>query len=56
VTAGDLEGYVHVLARETGEFAARASTDGSPVRAAPLRLPEGFLVQTQGGGLYALAL
>jgi len=56
VVAGDLEGYVHVLARETGEFAARASTDGSPVRAAPLRLPEGFLVQTQGGGLYALAL
>ncbi len=56
VVVGDLQGYVHVLARETGAFAARASTDGSPVRAAPLRLPEGFLVQTQGGGLYALAL
>ncbi len=56
VVVGDLEGYVHVLARETGEFAARASTDGSPIRAAPLRLPEGFLVQTVDGGLYAMAL
>jgi outer membrane protein assembly factor BamB len=55
VVVGDLQGYVHVLARETGAFAGRAATDGSAVRAAPLRLPEGFLVQTQGGGLYALA-
>ena len=56
IVIGDLQGYVHMLARETGAFTSRASTDGSPVRAAPLRLPEGFLVQTQGGGLYALAL
>jgi len=35
---------------------ARFATDGSPVRAAPLRLPAGFLVQTAGGGLFALSL
>ncbi len=56
IVLGDLEGYVHVLTRESGAFAGRVATDGSPVRAAPLRLPEGFLVQTQGGSLYALAL
>jgi outer membrane protein assembly factor BamB len=56
VAAGDLQGYVHFMARESGAFLARAATDGSPIRAAPLKLPEGFLVQTQGGGLYALTL
>lgn len=56
IVLGDLQGYVHVLARDSGAFVARAATDGSPVRAAPLRLPGGFLVQTQGGSLYALAL
>jgi len=56
IVLGDLRGYVHVLSRETGAFVARAATDGSPVRAAPLRLPGGFLVQTQDGSLYALAL
>jgi len=54
VALGDLQGYVHFLARESGAFVARAATDGSAVRAAPQRLTEGFLVQTQNGGLYAL--
>ena len=56
VAAGDLQGFVHFMARESGAFLARAATDGSPIRAAPLRLPGGFLVQTQAGGLYALTL
>jgi len=55
IAVGDLEGYVHFLARETGAFVARQSTDGSPVRAAPVALPAGLLVQTQAGGLFALA-
>ena len=54
VALGDLQGYVHFLARESGAFIARIATDGSAVRAAPQRLAEGFLVQTQNGGLYAL--
>jgi outer membrane protein assembly factor BamB len=56
VAVGDLQGYIHFLARESGAFLARMATDGSPVRAAPVKLPEGFLVQTQAGGLYALTL
>ncbi|HUQ73675.1 MAG TPA: outer membrane protein assembly factor BamB [Burkholderiales bacterium] len=55
VAVGDLEGYVHFLARETGAFVARYSTDGSPVRAAPRAIPGGLLVQTQNGAVYALA-
>ena len=56
VAMGDVQGFVHFMARESGAFLARQPTDGSPVRAAPIRLPEGFLVQTQNGGLYALNL
>ena len=54
VAVADLEGYVHLLSREDGAFAARLATDGSPVRAQPLPLDSGFLVQTRNGGLYAL--
>jgi outer membrane protein assembly factor BamB len=55
IALGDFQGYVHLLARESGAFTGRASTDGSPVRAAPIAVPGGFVVQTQGGTLYALA-
>ena len=55
VAVGDLEGYVHFLARETGAFVARFATDGTAVRAAPRLIPGGLLVQTQNGALYALA-
>jgi outer membrane protein assembly factor BamB len=56
VALGDLQGYVHFLSREGGGFVARFATDGSPVLAAPLRLPGGLLMQTKNGGLYALSL
>ena len=56
VAVGDLQGYVHFLSRESGAFVARIATDGSAIAAAPVKLPEGFLVQTQNGGLYALNL
>lgn len=55
IAVGDLEGYVHFLARDSGAFVARHATDGSAIRAAPLRLPAGFLVQTANGGLFALS-
>ena len=56
VAVGDLQGYIHFLARESGAFLARVATDGSPVRTRPVKLPDGFLVQTQSGGLFALTL
>lgn len=55
IAVGDLEGIVHLLARDSGAFVARADTDGSAVRAAPRPGAQGFLVQTQAGGLFALA-
>jgi len=56
VAVGDFEGHVHFLARESGAFIARHSTGGGAVRAAPLALPSGVLVQTQNGTLVALGL
>ena len=56
VVFGDLQGYVHFVARDSGAFLARAATDGSKIRAAPVRLPGGVLVQTLNGGLYFLSL
>ena len=55
VVVGDIEGYVHFLARETGTFTARYATGEGAIRAAPLALPSGVLVQTQSGGLHVLA-
>jgi outer membrane protein assembly factor BamB len=55
VVVADFEGYVHLLSRETGAFVTRTSTDGSAVRAAPVAIPGGFVVQTVSGDLYALA-
>lgn len=54
VAVADYQGVVHLLRREDGSFAARATTDGGAVRAEPVRFGTGFLVQTANGGLYAL--
>ncbi|MCK9389668.1 MAG: outer membrane protein assembly factor BamB [Sulfuritalea sp.] len=54
VAVADYQGVVHLLRREDGAFAARAATDGSAVRAEPVRFGAGLLVQTANGGLYAL--
>ncbi|MBI4292703.1 MAG: outer membrane protein assembly factor BamB [Betaproteobacteria bacterium] len=54
VAVGDIQGYVHFLARDDGSFIGRAATDGSPIQANPVRLEVGFVVQTRSGGLYAL--
>jgi len=58
VVVGDLEGFVHFLSRDSGAFVGRFVGRGDgPVRVAPLALPSSaLLVQTEEGGLYALAL
>ena len=56
VIVGDFQGYVHVLDGDTGQFAARISTDGSPVMGAPLRFGKGVVLQTQDGSLYAITV
>jgi outer membrane protein assembly factor BamB len=55
IAVGDLQGYVHLLARDSGAFVGRVATDGSAVRVPPVASASGFLVQTSGGTLYALA-
>jgi outer membrane protein assembly factor BamB len=57
VVVGDLQGYVHVLSRDDGSFAARMATDGSAINAPPVALDMAtFLVQTRNGGVYAISL
>jgi outer membrane protein assembly factor BamB len=56
VAVGDFDGYVHFLARDTGAFVARFSNLYGAIRVAPLALPNGVLVQTESGVLYALSL
>lgn len=54
---GDFEGYVHLLAREDGSFAARIATDGSAIIAPPVALDlTSFLVQTRNGGVFAITV
>ena len=55
VAVGDFEGEVHFLSRDSGSFVTRFSARGGPVRAAPMALADGILVQTQSGGLFALS-
>jgi outer membrane protein assembly factor BamB len=55
VAVADFQGYVHLLGREDGAFAARLATDGAAVLGEPRRLADGLLVQTRNGGLFALA-
>ncbi len=57
VVVGDLEGYVHLLSRDDGSFAARIATDGSAIRAPPIGLDAtSFLVQTRAGGVFAITV
>jgi outer membrane protein assembly factor BamB len=57
VVVGDFEGYVHLLSREDGSFAARIDTDGSAINAPPIALDAtSFLVQTRGGGVFAITV
>lgn len=56
LVVGDYQGYVHVLSRDDGSFAARASTDGSRIRGPMLALDRGFVVQTANGGVYAFKI
>ena len=54
VVLGDVEGLVHLLSRDTGQAVGRQATDGSRIYAAPVRILDGYLVQTANGGLYAV--
>lgn len=56
IVVGDDQGNVSVLRNYDGVVLARASTDGSPILTAPQSLPDGFMVQTRDGGLFAFSI
>ncbi|MCR4303365.1 MAG: outer membrane protein assembly factor BamB [Gallionella sp.] len=56
VVVGDFEGYLHGLSREDGSLAARIKLEGGAIKAAPLQMDNGLLVQTRGGEIYSLSI
>jgi outer membrane protein assembly factor BamB len=57
VAVGDLEGYIHILDKETGTFLGRIQLDEEPVMRRLVEFETGkFLAQTRNGGLYAIAI
>jgi outer membrane protein assembly factor BamB len=54
---GDFDGYVHLLSRDDGDFAARIKTGGSGIMPQPVALGDSAaLFQTRSGGLYAVSI
>lgn len=53
LVVGDIEGYVHWVNKEDGEFVARVKIDDSPVLAAPITMNNTVYVYSQGGTLSA---
>jgi outer membrane protein assembly factor BamB len=53
VVFGDGEGYLHFLARDSGETLARLATDGSAVATQPALAGSTLLVVTKNGGVFA---
>ena len=57
VAVGDLEGYIHILDKETGAFLGRIQLDEEPVMRRMVEFETGkFLAQTRNGGLYAISI
>jgi outer membrane protein assembly factor BamB len=54
VVVGDLEGYVHWLRKEDGQFVARVRIDSDGIVAAPVATPFAVYVYGSGGELAAL--
>jgi outer membrane protein assembly factor BamB len=53
IVVADSLGNVTLIRRDNGSIVARSSTDGTPILSRPAPLPNGFVVQTRSGGLYA---
>ena len=51
----DIEGYVHLVATRTGNYAGRLATDGSPPTNQPIAQGAGIVWQSASGTVYALS-
>jgi len=57
VAVGDLEGYIHIMDKESGKFLGRTRLDDEPVMRKLVEFETGkFLAQTRNGALYAIAI
>jgi len=56
VVVGDLQGFVHFLSPDSGEFLARTEVGGGAIVARPQQWADGVVVQSQGGTVALLAL
>jgi outer membrane assembly lipoprotein YfgL len=53
LAVGDLQGFVHLIAREDGRALGRLATDGTAIVAAPVLVGQTLVVVTRGGGVFA---
>lgn len=53
IVVGDDQGNVSLLRNYDGVLIARSATDGSMIQNPASSLPDGFVVQTAKGGVYA---
>ncbi len=56
IVVGDSQGYVSVIRNDNGAILSRSGTDESPITARAVSLPNGVVVQTRKGGLYAFGV
>ncbi|MCE7915161.1 MAG: outer membrane protein assembly factor BamB [Nitrosomonas sp. PRO4] len=55
IVVADDQGFVNLLRNYDGLLIARSATDGSLVKTFPSALPDGFVVQTEKGGIFAFS-
>ena len=56
VVVGDSQGFVTVLKNDDGEIVSQSETDGGAILTRPEHVPNGLVVQTINGGLYAFSI
>ena len=56
VVVGDSQGHVNIIKSDNGAMIARSAGDESAIVTPPVSLPNGFVVQTRKGGVFAFAL
>ena len=56
VVVGDSQGFVTVLKNDDGSIVSQSETDGGAILTRPEHVPNGMVVQTINGGLYAFGM
>lgn len=56
VVVGDSQGYVTILKHDDGTIVSQSETDGGAILTRPEHVPNGLVVQTINGGLYAFSI